>query len=162
MSTRRKPSRPPAPAPNISKLARDHGVARETIRKLRENGIALNDGKAVADGLAASRAAKSSPAPATDGDGESLLEAKRRRAVADANRAEVIAARESGSVIAVADVEAIMNEIGAEMRSRLLAMRGNLVVELEGKAGPAIYQILDKRIHELLTALHESHPLPKP
>ncbi len=160
MSARKKPL-PPAPAPNISALARDHGVSRETIRKLRTNGIDLSDDKAVCDGLAASKAQAAAPAPATDGT-ETLLEAKRRRAVADADRAEIVARRESGSVIAVSDVEEIFNQLGAEMRSRLLGWRGDLVVELEGLSGPKIAAVLDRRICELLERIHTNSPIPKP
>jgi hypothetical protein len=156
MSTRKKS----APAPNISQLARDHKVSRETVRKLRENGIDLADGKAVTQALACSRAAKLPLAP-TPADGESYSEARRRRAIADADRAEVIAKRESGSVIAVSDVEAVMSEIGATMRSRLLSMRSDLVVELEGRSGAQIYAALDKRITELLTAIHNNSPIKK-
>ena len=158
MPARKKPL-PPAPAPNISALARDHGVSRETIRKLRTNGIDLSDDKAVADGLACSKAASPAPAPAPATDGtETLLEAKRRRAVADADRAEIVAKRESGSVIAVCDVEEIFNQLGAELRSRLISMRGDLVVELEGRTGPQIFAILDKRICELLENIHNNKP----
>jgi hypothetical protein len=162
MSARQKPSSPPARAVNISKLARDHQVSRETIRKLRENGISLADDKAVAAGLACSRAKSTAPAPSPTDGGESFAEAKRRRAVADANRAEVIASRESGAVIAVADVEALMVEIGATMRSRLLSMRSDLVVELEGRSGAQIYAALDKRITALLEGIHRNSPIPKP
>jgi transposase-like protein len=152
MSTRKKP----LPPVNISQLARDHGTSRETIRKLRENGISLADDKAVAAGLACSRAKSTPPAPT--GDGESYAEAKRRRAIADANRAEIIAKRESGSVIAVCDVEALFAQLGAELRSRLISMRGDLVVELEGRTGPQIFAILDKRICELLENIHNNKP----
>ena len=160
MPARKKPSKPPAAPVNISALARAHGVSRETIRKLRTNGIDLSDGKAVADGLACSKAA--SPAPAPPDGTETLLEAKRRRAVADANRAEVIARRESGEVIEVAAVEALMVEIGATMRSRLLGWRSDLVHELEGGTGQQIFAALDKRITELLTAIHTNSPIKKP
>jgi hypothetical protein len=154
MSARKKP----LPPVNISALARDHGVSRETIRKLRTNGIALSDSKAVADGLACGRAAKSPPAP-SPADGESFAEARRRRAIADADRAEVIARRESGSVIEVAAVEEIFNQLGAEMRSRLLGWRGDLVVELEGLSGPKIAAVLDRRICELLERIHRNSPI---
>ena len=157
MPARKKPL-PPAPAPNISALARDHGVSRETIRKLRTNGIDLSDDKAVADAIACSRARSTPPAP-SPADGETFAEARRRRACADADRAEIIAKRESGSVIAVADVEALMVEIGATMRSRLLGWRSDLVHELEGRTGQQIFAALDKRITELLTAIHTNSPI---
>jgi hypothetical protein len=154
MSTRQKPL-PPA---NISAIARNHGVSRETIRKLRTNGTDLSDDKAITQGLACSRAKSSAPAPTTDG-GETFAEAKRRRAVADADRAQIIAKRESGSVIEVAAVEALMVEIGATMRSRLLGWRSDLVHELEGRTGQQIFAALDKRITELLTAIHTNSPI---
>ena len=161
MAARKKPSSKPLPPVNVSQLARDHGVSRETIRKLRENGIDLADGKAVADGLAASKARISTPAPIT-GDGETLLEANRRRAVADADRAEVQAARESGSVIAVSDVEELMNRLGAEMRSRLLSWVGTLPPQLEGLAACRIQAVMRDKITELLEGIHKNAPIPKP
>jgi hypothetical protein len=157
MSARKKPSKPPAAPVNISQLARDHGVSRETIRKLRTNGIDLSDDKAVCDGLAASKAQAAAPAP-TDGS-ESLLEAKRRRAIADADRAEVIARRESGEVIAVADVEELMTRLGAEMRSRLLSWIGTLPPQLEGLDAARIQRLLREKITDLLTSIHENSPI---
>jgi hypothetical protein len=157
MPARRKPANPPAPAPNISQLARDHGTSRETIRKLRTNGVSLADDKAVAAGIACSRAAKLPPAP-TDGV-ESLVEAKRRRAVAEADRAEILAKRESGSVIAVSDVEELMTRLGAEMRSRLLSWIGTLPPMLEGLDASRIQPIMREKITEILTAIHENSPI---
>jgi hypothetical protein len=155
MSTRKNP----LPPVNISKLARDHGTSRETIRKLRTNGIELSDSKAVADALACSRAKSTSPAPT--GGGETLLEAKRRRAVADADRAEIVARRESGEVIEVAAVEELMTRLGAEMRSRLLSWVGNLPPQLEGLDASRIQPIMRHKITELLTSIHENSPAPK-
>jgi phage terminase Nu1 subunit (DNA packaging protein) len=156
MSTRKKP----LPPVNISQLARDHGTSRETIRKLRENGISLADDKAVAAGLACSRAKSTPPAPT--GGGETFAEAKRRRAVADADRAEVIARRESGEVIEVADVEELVTRLGAEMRSRLLSWIGTLPPMLEGLDASRIQPIMRHKITELLTAIHENSPNSKP
>jgi hypothetical protein len=160
MPARRKPSKPPAPAPNVSALARDHRVSRETIRKLRTNGVNLADNKAVADALACGRAAKSPPPPAADGT-ETLFEAKRRRAIADANRAEIQAARESGAVIEVSSVEEVMVQIGAEMRSRLLSWIGTLPPQLEGLDAARIQRLLREKIAELLTSIHENKPSSK-
>ena len=156
MTTRKKP----LPPVNISQLARDHGTSRETIRKLRLDGIDLADDKAVADGLACSRAKSTSPAP-SPADGESYSEAKRRRAVADADRAEIIARRESGAVIEVAAVEELMARLGAEMRSRLLSWIGTLPPMLEGLDACRIQSIMREKITEILTAIHENSPAPK-
>ena len=157
MPARKKPL-PPAPAPNISALARDHGVSRETIRKLRTNGIGLGDDKAVADAIACSRARSTPPAP-SPADGESFAEARRRRAIADADRAEIIAKRESGSVIEVAAVEEIFNQLGAEMRSRLLSWIGTLPPQLEGLDAARIQRLLREKITDLLTSIHTNSPI---
>lgn len=158
MSTRPKP----LPPVNISAIARNHKVSRETIRKLRTNGIDLADGKAVADGLTCGRSVKSPPAPSPADGTETLFEAKRRRAIADANRAEIQAARESGAVIEVADVEELMTRLGAEMRSRLLSWVGNLPPQLEGLDAARIQTIMREKITELLTSIHENSPIQKP
>jgi transposase-like protein len=106
MATRRKTTPPPAP-PNISALARKHGVSRETLRKLRENGVDLADEKAVSHALAISKAGQSPPPP-VDG-GETYTEARRRREIANANRAETLADRERGRFVEVAEAEAVIN-----------------------------------------------------
>jgi hypothetical protein len=150
------------PTINISKLARDHSTSRETIRRLRDHGIDLCDTAAITAALAASRARHSSPAPTAATAGESIQEARRRREIATADRAEIIAKREAGAVIAVSDVEAMMLLLGAELRARLLSIRSDLVVELEGLSGSAIYKALDRRITELLSSIHMKslHPTP--
>jgi hypothetical protein len=152
----------PMPTINISKLARDCGTSRETIRRLRGQGIDLTDTAAITAALAASRARHSSPAPVAATAGESIQEARRRREIATADRAEIIAKRESGAVIAVSDVEVMMLTLGAELRARLLSMRSDLVVELEGLSGSQIYKALDRRITELLSSIHMKSLNPKP
>lgn len=137
-----------------AELAKMAGVNVKTIRQWKNTeGLDLGDVAAVL-----ARAGKVERDTPADGS-ETYSEARRRRAIADADRAEIIAKRESGSVIAVADVQNLFTQLGAELRSRLLAMRGNLVVELEGQSGPAIYKILDNRIHEILTSIHENAPV---
>ena len=149
------------PKPRIHKhsqaeLAEMAGVTAQTLRTWRDaEGLDLGDLKAVM-----ARAGKVERDTSTDG--ETYTEARRRRAIADADRAEIIAKRESGSVIEVSAVESIMSEIGAEMRSRLLGWRGDLVVELEGLSGPKIAAVLDRRICDLLTSIHTNSPIKKP
>ena len=138
------------------------GVTVKTLLQWRRlEAVDISDEAAVLTRAATAKRKEPSPAAPTDG-GESYSEAKRRRACADADRAEIVARRESGEVIEVAAVEALMVEIGAKMRSRLLSMRSDLVVELEGRTGAQIYAALDKRITELLTAIHNNSPIKKP
>lgn len=137
-----------------AELAAKAGVSVKTIREWKKSeGLDLSDVAAVMRRAAAvDRLGDSSR-------GESYSEARRRRAVADANRAEVIAAREAGSVIEVSKVEMLVAQIGAELRSRLLSMRSDLVHELEGQTGTAIHRILDRRICELLESIHKNTPI---
>jgi phage terminase Nu1 subunit (DNA packaging protein) len=132
-------------------------VSRETIRKLRENGVNLASEKAVADGLAASKAQVATPSPA-DGS-ETYSEARRRREIANANRAEILAAKESGSVIEVAEVAELMTRLGSEMRSRLLSWVGTLPPMFEGLSAARIQPILLEKVAELLAAIHENSPI---
>ena len=142
-------------------MAAHAGVTVKTLLQWRKlEAIDITDKAAVLTRAATAKRKDPTPAAPTDG-GESYTEARRRRACADADRAEIIAKRESGSVIALSDVEAVMSEIGSTMRSRLLSMRSDLVVELEGRTGAQIYAALDKRITELLTSIHENSPAPK-
>ena len=99
--------------------------------------------------------------PSTAG-GESWSEARRRRAVADADRAEILAKREAGAVVAVADVHEVFSALGSEMKARLLAMRATLVEDLTGRPPEAIARILDDRIRELLASIFDNSRLPSP
>jgi phage terminase Nu1 subunit (DNA packaging protein) len=148
------------PTINISKLARDHGTSRETIRRMRDHGIDLSDTAAITAALAASRARRSSAPPSPPGS-ESYAEAKRRRASADANLAEMKAAQQMGKLIDLATVEQAFADIGFVLRARLLALPSNLVAELEGLTPAQIHLTLKKHIHQLLHDLHENSPIEK-
>ncbi len=146
------------PAINVSAIAREHGISRETLRVWKSEGLDLTDPSAVADRV--------SKMPGRDqgatGEGESLTAAKTRRARADADRAEIIARRESGSVIDVVAVEELMTQLGAEMRSRLLSWIGTLPPMLEGLDAARIQAILRAKVTELLASIHENSPWKKP
>ena len=146
------------PAINVPAIAREHGISRETLRAWRLEGVDLTDQAAVADRV--SKMPGRDP-DATTGEGESLSEAKTRRARADADRAEIIARRESGSVIDVVAVEELMTQLGAELRSRLLSWIGVLPPMLEGLDASRIQAILREKVTELLASIHENSPLKK-
>ena len=130
---------------------REHGVHRSTVQAWGKEGVLLGDPEAVKARVAIARRKESAAGAAA---GETYTEARRRREIALANRAEIITQREAGKVIDIDSVETAFGQIGAEFRSRLLAMRGNLVTELEGQGAEGIYRILDQRFGELLTAIH--------
>jgi hypothetical protein len=163
MSTRRKPpskAAKQAAPPNISAISRQYGVSRETVRKIRDHGINLADDAAVTNAIAVSKAKLAAPAaPATDG--ESYSEARRRRAVADANLAELRAQREAKSLVDAAAVQEFFHSVIIEFRSRLLAMRGDLIHQLHGLSEPGIYKVLDKSFCELLESIATRRPIPK-
>lgn len=139
-----------------SELAKMAGVSVRTIRTWRDaEGLDLSNVKAVM--ARAGKVERDTPA----NGGESYSDARRRRAIADANFAEVRARREAGSVIDLSAVDTLFGQIGAELRSRLLSMRSDLVHELEGRSGEQIHAILDKRICELLENIHTNKPIPK-
>jgi transposase-like protein len=141
-------------APNISALSRQHGICRQTLRDWRAAGIDITDPAAIEKRRALKQRQPDTQAAASD-TGESYSEARRRREIAAANKMEIIAAKEAGKLIDLAEVETAFAQVGAEFRSRLLGMRGTLVTELEGKTPEGIYQVLDLRFGELLTAIHK-------
>jgi phage terminase Nu1 subunit (DNA packaging protein) len=99
-------------------------------------------------------------APSPPGQ-ESYAEAKRRRASADADLAQMKAAQQMGKLLDLATVEQAFAEIGFVLRARLLALPSNLVAELEGLTGAAIHKVLQNHVHQLLHDLHENSPIEK-
>jgi transposase-like protein len=143
---------------NLSELARRHGVSRETLRKWRSEGLDISDEKAVASRVSLKNGRDQD---STTGEGESLAEAKTRRARADADRSEIVARQAAGSVIDVTDVEELFTQLGAELRSRILGWIGVLPPMLEGLDACRIQAILRTKVTELLTQIHENSPLGK-
>jgi phage terminase Nu1 subunit (DNA packaging protein) len=159
----KKRGRPIAGAISQADMAAIAGVTVKTLLQWRKlEAIDITDKAAVLTRAAvAKRKEPANPAP-SPADGESYSEARRRRAVADADKAEVIARRESGSVIEVADVEEIFSQLGAEMRSRLLSWVGNLPPQLEGLDACRIQAVMRDKITELLEGIHKNSTIKKP
>jgi transposase-like protein len=147
-------------ATNLSAIARQHSISRNTLQRWRDQGLDLTDDKAVAERVSTMRRPDAtdtaSPPPAGS---ESFAEAKRRRASADANLAELKAGQAAGRLIELAEVEQAFAEIGFVLRARLLAMPSNLVSELEGLTASQIHLTLKKHVHQLLHDLHENSPI---
>lgn len=146
-------------APNLSAVARRHGISRNTLQRWRDTGLDIADEKAVADRVAIMRQPSAATSPASGS--ESYAEAKRRRAVADATVAELKAGQAAGRLIDLATVEQAFAEIGFILRARLLALPSNLVSELEGLTASQIHLTLKKHVHQLLHDLHENSPIEK-
>jgi hypothetical protein len=163
LGTKTPASAKPAPANtkppiNVSALARQHGISRETIRVWKNEGVDISDEKAVADRV--SKMPGRDPST-TVGEGESYCEARTRRMSADADRAEFQAKQQAGELVSLAAVEDAMQQLGSEMRSRLLGWSGILPPMLEGLDAARIQAILRTKITELLTQIHENSPLGK-
>lgn len=141
-------------AKSLAELARQHGISRETLRAWRDSGVAIHDPTALTARI------KNMPRNSTD---ETLAEAKRRRAVADANFAELRAKRESGAVVDLATVEASFAALGHQMRAHLLALPLAAASELEGLPAAGIAAALRRHVLEILTLLYEqSHESTRP
>jgi transposase-like protein len=133
-------------AKSLAELARQHGISRETLRGWRDSGLNVQDPAALAARI------KTMPRNSTD---ETLAEAKRRRAVADADRAEILARRESGAVVDLATVEASFAALGHQMRAHLLALPLAAASELEGLPAKGIAAALRRHVLDILTILYE-------
>lgn len=139
--------------PNIAKLARDYGVSRESVRRMRDvGGVDLTDREAIAAAVATM---KGKAELVAEGPGESYAEAKRRRAAADADFARLRADREAGKLIDFEEAKSTFATLGHEVKARLLAMKSNLVNQLVGLDEIGISRVLDERINELLQSIFE-------
>ena len=149
--------------PNFSALARLHGISRQTLASWKREGIDRADAQAIAERKLTMRGKPSAtlepPAPGA----ETIAEARRRRAVADANFAELRAKREAGALIDLATVEASFAALGHQMRAHLLALPVAAAAELEGLPAAGIAAALRKHVVEILTLLYEqSHEATRP
>jgi len=144
------------PTPTVASIARRASIARSTLMQWQKSGINIfNERELQARiGIMPLRADTASPPAA----GESYQEAKRRRAIADANRAEVIARREAGILCEAAGVEATGYKIGLATRQGLDRLADSLPPALAGQDAAAIAKILKACFRELCTNLADSYP----
>jgi transposase-like protein len=150
--------------PNISALARLHGISRQTLATWKREGIDIADAQAIAERKLTMRGKPSATLePPTAPGAETIAEARRRRAVADANFAELRAQREAGAVVDLATVEASFAALGHQLRAHLLALPIAAASELEGLTAAGIAAALRKHVVEILTLLYEqSHEATRP
>ena len=112
-----------SPKPNLSELARQHGTSRESIRKIRDEGVDLNDPKAVADRVALMRHKQDQP---------TLTDERRRKLKADADMAELRVAQTKGELISRAEVDLEMRRVGSVFGAALERLQADLPPMLEG------------------------------
>ena len=150
--------------PNVSALARQHGISRQTLATWQREGIDIANAQAVAERKLTMRGKPSAiPEPPPAPGAETIAEARRRRCVADANFAELRAQREAGALVDLATVEASFAALGHQMRAHLLALPVAAAAELEGLPAAGIAAALRKHVVEILTLLYEqSHEATRP
>ena len=156
---RRKTAAPSPPAPpNISALSRKHGVSRETIRKLRTDGIDLSDTAALTAALAVSKAVTTE-----DGADRSLASIKRRKLELECERIEAAIRRESVGYIRTERCSDILRAFAAVTKALLNGIAGNLPGTLEGATPAQVHKALEEAHYNLLSTLSnmelcENHP----
>lgn len=94
--------------------------------------------------------------PAADADGLTIEEAKRRRAVAEAQLAEMQVAREAGRLVEVAAVDEVMIATFSRVRARLLAVPSRVSPLLVGCTPAEAHEVVRKAIWAALQELSET------
>jgi hypothetical protein len=150
MATRRKSPTKKTP-PTVSGVAREHGASREAIRKIRDRGVDLADPAAVAAAVSQMKG-RAESAPGAD-TGESYSEARRRREIANANRAEIIARKEAGLYLPVEEVVRQAQAFGMLTRVRFMNLANTLPDRLAGATAVEIHSVLKKEIRHLLEVM---------
>ena len=150
--------------PNVSALSRQYAISRQTLATWQREGIDIANAQAVAERKLTMRGKEQATPDATPPPGaETIAEARRRRAVADANLSELRAKREAGALVDLATVEASFAALGHQMRAHLLALPVAAAAELEGLPAAGIAAALRRHVVEILTLLYEqSHEATRP
>jgi hypothetical protein len=139
--------------PSLAAASRESGVTRTTLKRWRDvEGVEVLDPQALAarQGLKQLRVASQAVDPGTSTAPESYAEARRRRAVADADRAEIAAAKEAGDTIDYATAERAARVIFIVFRGCLRDLEGTLPTMLEGLPPQKMFVALRRAFDEAL------------
>lgn len=140
-------------------LAAFLGVTAPTIRDFAAKGIVKREGRAeyalmesvrLAFEHMRTQAAKHPNAP-------KLLDARTRRAVAEAERMEMKLAQERGELIILAEAEAVWGRVVRTLRNGVLALPTRLRALLHLTA--AQQELIDREVRDLLTELSRTPPI---
>lgn len=152
---------------NKAELARAFGVSTTAIDNWLSRGcpyVAAPDrpGKAYRFNLAAVvawRIERMTETAATAGGDVDLAEAKRRRAVAEAELSELDLAERRGDLLAREDVDAAMTGAFARVRARLLALPSAVAAAAADETEPGtVERLLSAAIYEALQELAGTTP----
>jgi transposase-like protein len=149
MHTRVSTSRP---RPNVSAIAREHGVHRSTVQAWKKDGVDLSSTEAIAARVAIAKGKES----------ETLADLKKRKLRLEAERLETILAREKAELVPMDEIERFIVIWVATVKAALKALCGAFPGEAVGLDEPAMQQLLVKRTTEILTMISEGKFTPKP
>jgi transposase-like protein len=144
LKTKRPPAPPTAKPANISQLARELGVSRESLRKWKLEGVDLSNPKQVGERMA--RMTNSPPS----GD---MATARLRKLTAEASRQELALQREQGEVVPVSEVLEAFAMLGAVVRAATMRLVANLPQMLEGVTPAQAQHIIRDQASSVLEAL---------
>jgi len=139
------------------------GINRRTLNRWQKSGTDIRDDKQLAERIAIMplRVDSMPPEPSQPSAGnagaESYSDARRRKEIANANRAETIAARERGELIEAARIQHDGDAIGRTVRRELEKLTNDMPPQLAGRNASEISTILRREIRAMLTRFSEYH-----
>ena len=133
---------------NITQTAKAYGISRQTLSAWRDQGLNLDDKKAIRARVSAMKKP----------DSEDLAAAKLRKAVADASRAELAVAEAQDLLCPRAGIKAQGDRIGRAVNQELAKAAADLVPQLAGQKSTDISRILQSRFRQIQTNLSQITP----
>jgi len=148
------------PLETTASISARTGINRRTLNRWQKSGTDIRDPHALAARIAImplKMDVDASQAPAACDDAETYQDARRRREIANANRAETIAARERGELIEAARIQHDGDAIGRTVRRELEKLTNDMPPQLAGRNASEISTILRREVRAMLTRFSEYH-----
>jgi hypothetical protein len=145
MTTKSKPK-----PPSLAALARSSGIARETLRTWKSQGIDIFQ----PEQLLARIEAKKGKATGK------LAELKEEKLRLECQRLETIILRESELLVPTDEVLAIGKLVGMTTRLVFREMAGAVIIQLDGRTQADMFRILKKEVDERLNQISEMDYMP--
>jgi phage terminase Nu1 subunit (DNA packaging protein) len=133
--------------PTIASIASQTGISRQSISAWVAGGLDLSDPEAIADRVAMAKGRASTR--------EDITAARLRKLKAEADRGELLVAKERGQLIPVDVVEEAVTRICSAVKGSIMRLEADLPQMLEGLSPARMQQIIRQKIDEILTALSD-------
>ena len=133
-----------------TQLADILGVSRQTVSAWKRQGANLDD----LDELRARAAATLTKQTGAEG----YAQARTRKTIAQADRAETLAARERGDLIPHAAVDGMFQSWGLVVRQAFDKLAGNLPPVIAGRSAGEVHGLLKREFRDALNAIADSPP----